>query len=93
MLKRYEAYGWHVDHVPNGDDDLAGIHAAIERAKAIKDRPSLIKVTTTIGFGSGKQGTLSSNYMPRALTAAGTEGVHGSPLGDEDVANVKTKFG
>jgi len=77
VLKRYEAYGWHVDHVEHGNNDLSALDAAISRAKTVHDKPSFIKVTTVIGFGSAKQGT---------------EGVHGSPLGDEDVANVKKKF-
>jgi len=78
VCKRYESYGWHVDHVEHANSDLAALDAAIARAKTIKDKPSLIKATTTIGFGAAKQGT---------------EAVHGNPLGDEDVANVKKKFG
>jgi len=57
---------------------LDSISRAIEAAKAVTDKPSLIKITTTIGFGSAKQGT---------------EAVHGSPLGKDDLANVKKKFG
>eukprot|EP00658_Telonema_sp_P-2_P076332 TRINITY_DN6661_c0_g1_i7.p1 TRINITY_DN6661_c0_g1~~TRINITY_DN6661_c0_g1_i7.p1 ORF type:complete len:694 (+),score=199.15 TRINITY_DN6661_c0_g1_i7:252-2333(+) len=78
VLKRYEAYGWHTQHVQDGDNDLAGLLAAIEAAKAVNDQPSMIKVTTTIGFGSAKQGTAK---------------VHGAPLGDEDIAMLKTSFG
>jgi transketolase len=78
VSKRFEAYGWHTVHVAKGDSDLKGIAAALEEAQRVKDKPSLIKVTTTIGFGSSKQGT---------------EKVHGSPLGEEEVANVKKKFG
>ena len=52
VLKRYEAYGWHVQHVADGNHDIEAIHQAIEAAKAVTDKPSLIKVTTTIGFGS-----------------------------------------
>lgn len=75
---RYEAYGWHVQEVADGNHDLDAIRRAIEVAKKVTDKPSLIKVRTTIGFGSKKEGT---------------EGVHGSPLGDEDLANVKKKLG
>jgi transketolase len=78
VLKRYEAYGWHTMHVADGDNDVAAIEAALLECKKVTDKPSIIKLTTTIGFGSAKQGT---------------EGVHGSPLGAADIANVKTKFG
>lgn len=78
VLARYAAYGWHTQHVPSGDADLAGLAAAIEAAKAETGRPSIIKVTTVIGFGSKNQGK---------------EKVHGAPLGDEDISAIKTKFG
>eukprot|EP00003_Mantamonas_plastica_P025537 TRINITY_DN5026_c0_g1_i1.p1 TRINITY_DN5026_c0_g1~~TRINITY_DN5026_c0_g1_i1.p1 ORF type:complete len:666 (+),score=238.55 TRINITY_DN5026_c0_g1_i1:277-2274(+) len=78
VLKRYEAYGWHTSYVEDGDNDVEGILSAIEAAKAVTDKPSLIKVNTTIGYLSSKQGT---------------EGVHGSPLGAEEVAAVKAKMG
>ena len=77
-MKRFEAYGWHTQHVTNGDDDLEGIEAAIQKAKDVTDKPSVIKLTTTIGFGSKLQGT---------------GGVHGNPLKKDDVEQVKTKFG
>lgn len=78
VLKRFEAYGWHTQRVEDGNSDVAGIHAAVETAKGVTDKPSIIAVSTIIGFGSSKQGTA---------------GVHGAPLGDEDVAAVKTQFG
>ena len=78
MLARYAAYGWHTQHVKNGDTDLDGIAAAIKNAQNEKDRPSIIKVTTTIGFGSAH---------------AGTGKVHGEPLKKDDLANVKKKWG
>eukprot|EP01122_Echinamoeba_exundans_P000077 TRINITY_DN10061_c1_g1_i1.p2 TRINITY_DN10061_c1_g1~~TRINITY_DN10061_c1_g1_i1.p2 ORF type:complete len:675 (+),score=221.12 TRINITY_DN10061_c1_g1_i1:173-2197(+) len=78
VLKRYEAYGWHVQSVADGNSDIDGLTKAIEAARAVKDKPSLIKVHTTIGYGSSKQGT---------------EAVHGNPLGDKDLADVKKKFG
>src|ERR1700712_2109890 len=77
-MKRFEAYGWHVQHVEEGDHDLAGIEAAIAKAKEVKDKPSMIKLTTTIGFGSKLQGT---------------GGVHGNPLKVDDAKQVKQKFG
>jgi len=78
VLKRYESYGWHVQVVADGDNDLEGLLKAVEEAKKETERPSLIKVHTTIGFGSKKSGTAD---------------VHGSPLGEEDLAAVKTKLG
>ncbi|KAF2259307.1 transketolase [Lojkania enalia] len=78
VMKRFEAYGWHTQHVENGDSDLEGIEAAIAKAKEVKDKPSVIKLTTTIGFGS---------------LLAGTGGVHGNPLKADDIKQVKEKFG
>lgn len=77
--KRYEAYGWQVLHVKDGDRDLDAIDAAISEAKGDTDRPSMILVHTTIGFGSPHK--------------AGTSGAHGSPLGDEEVALTKKELG
>ena len=77
VMKRYEAYGWQCIHVEDGDTDLGAIEQAIVDAKRDLSRPTLIKVTTTIGFGSSK---------------AGTAGVHGAPLGHADLANVKKQY-
>lgn len=76
--KRYEAYGWQVLTVHDGDSSLESLRIAIERAQADLFRPTLIKVATTIGFGSSKQGTA---------------GVHGAPIGHADLAAMKTAFG
>ena len=46
--KRYEAYGWHVTYVADGDTDLEAIEQAIRDAQLVTDKPSLIIVTTTI---------------------------------------------
>ncbi|KAI1758946.1 transketolase [Hypoxylon sp. FL1150] len=78
VVKRYESYGWHVEVVHDGDNDLESIEKAIQNCKDVKDKPSLIKLKTTIGFGSLQQGT---------------HGVHGSPLKADDIKQVKTKFG
>ncbi|KJZ79662.1 Transketolase [Hirsutella minnesotensis 3608] len=78
VVKRYEAYGWHVVSVNDGDSDLAGIEAAIQKCKDVKDKPSMIKLKTTIGYGSLQQGT---------------HGVHGSPLKPDDIKQVKKKWG
>ncbi|MBD2447873.1 transketolase [Nostoc sp. FACHB-152] len=72
VSKRFEAYGWHVLHVENGNTDLEAIHKAIEEAKAVTDKPSMIKVTTTIGYGSPNK--------------ANTAGIHGAALGGDEVA-------
>ncbi|EAS28397.3 transketolase [Coccidioides immitis RS] len=78
VMKRFESYGWHTLHVKDGDHDLDAIEAAIEEAKKVTDKPTVIKVTTTIGFGSKLQGT---------------GGVHGNPLKADDAQNVKKIFG
>ncbi|KAF9360690.1 Transketolase [Mortierella sp. NVP85] len=78
VVKRYEAYGWHVQVVKDGNSDLKSIYNAIEEAKKVTDKPSLIKVYTTIGFGSLNQGT---------------EKVHGSSLKEDDIVQLKKAFG
>jgi len=78
VCKRFEAYGWQVLKVADGDNDLEGIAKAIEEAKKDTTRPTIIYIRTTIGFGSNVQGT------PK---------VHGSPLKDDQIAEVKKLFG
>ncbi|KAB2576377.1 Transketolase [Lasiodiplodia theobromae] len=78
VTKRFESYGWHVVWVKDGDHDLEGIEAAIKEAQSVKDKPSMIRLTTTIGFGSKLQGT---------------GGVHGNPLKADDIQHVKKLFG
>ncbi|HEY0462026.1 MAG TPA: transketolase [Pyrinomonadaceae bacterium] len=56
VTKRFEAAGWHVRTVEDGND-LAAIENAIAEAQDVKDKPSLIRVKTIIGFGMPKQGT------------------------------------
>ena len=75
--KRYEAYGW---QVLNGDMyDFAGLERLVAQAKAEGGRPSLIILKSVIGKGSpGKQGSA---------------GVHGSPLGDEEIVKTKAAIG
>jgi transketolase len=76
--KRFEAYGWHVQEVPDGND-IAAIDAAIRAAQSASERPSLITVRTHIGYGSpGKQDTAEA---------------HGAPLGAEEVKRTKAFFG
>ena len=76
--KRFEAYGWHTLEVADGND-LEAIDKAIIDAKKIKNKPTLILVRSTIGFGSPhKQNTYE---------------VHGSPLGPEEVKLTKQNLG
>ncbi|MBO9322009.1 MAG: transketolase, partial [Roseiflexus sp.] len=77
VLLRFEAYGWHTARVDDGND-LDAIEAAIRAAQAVHDRPSLIAVRTTIGYGS---------------PLAGTHRVHGSPLGVDGVRATKQALG
>lgn len=77
--KRYESYGWQVLHVDDGDRDLQAIDRAIEQARADTERPSLVVVKTTIGFGSPNR--------------SGKSKVHGSPLGPEELALTKKALG
>ena len=73
-VKRFEAYGWHIQSVEDGND-LNAIHAAIKLAQQDTERPSLIIVRTHIGYGSpNKQDTCSA---------------HGSPLGEKEVKLTK----
>ena len=75
--KRFEAYGWHTSTVEDGND-TAAIEAAIRDAQSVADRPSLISVKTTIGYG-----------MP----TAGTRKAHSDPPGEEAVKETKRHLG
>ena len=78
QAKRFEAYGWHVTHVSDGND-LEEIDRAIIEAKRESERPSLIVLRTTIGYGSpGK---------------AGTSAAHGAPLGQDEIIRTKENLG
>jgi len=79
VLKRYEAYGWHVQHVTDGNTDVDAIAKAIEAAKAVTDKPSIIKVTTTIGFGSPNK--------------SDTAGIHGAAIGAEEADLTRKNLG
>lgn len=72
--KGFEAAGWHVQHVADGND-LSAIDQALAHARAETSRPSLIAVRTIIGYGSPKK--------------QGTSGAHGSPLGNDETAATK----
>jgi transketolase len=77
--KRFEAYNWHVQVVENGNTDLDAIHKAIEVAKSVTDKPSLIKVRTTIGYGSPNK--------------ADSHDAHGSALGAAEVEATRKNLG
>ena len=78
VTERFQAYGWHVQSVTDGNDTEA-IYAAIVNAQKDTKRPSLIKVRTHIGFGSPNK--------------VDTAAAHGSPLGKEEVRLVKENLG
>ncbi|MQA32057.1 transketolase [Modestobacter roseus] len=76
--KRYEAYGWHVQHVDDGED-LAAVDAAFAAAKAETNRPSIIVLRTVIGWPSPNK--------------QNTGAVHGSALGEDEVKATKEILG
>lgn len=81
-LKRYEAYGWHVqrvDQLSNGDLDPRGLHKALKAAQAETERPSFIAARSIIAWP--------------APNAQDTEAAHGSALGEEEVAATKKILG
>lgn len=78
VAKRFEAYGWHVQELPDGND-LNALSEAIKNARAETSRPSLIKVRTHIGYGSPNK--------------VDTAAAHGAPLGEDEVKLVKKNFG
>ncbi|VVB06772.1 unnamed protein product [Arabis nemorensis] len=76
---RFEGLGWHVIWVKNGNAGYDEIRAAIREAKAVKDKPTLIKITTTIGYGSPNK--------------ANSYSVHGSALGEKEVDATRKNLG
>ncbi|MFC1588740.1 transketolase [Pseudomonadota bacterium] len=76
--KRFESYGWHVIADVDGHDPEA-VAKAIEMAKAMTDKPTMICCKTTIGFGSPNK--------------AGSHACHGAPLGEEEINLTKAALG
>jgi transketolase len=76
--KRFEAYGWHVQHVADAND-LAALNRAIDAAKAETSRPSLIVVRSHIAYGSPNKHD--------------TAEAHGSPLGQDEIKLTKEALG
>ncbi|MFT3942603.1 MAG: transketolase [Ancrocorticia sp.] len=85
VLARYESYGWHTQHVDwtNGGseyvEDVDALHAALEAAKEVTDRPSIIKLSTIMAWPSP--------------TKQGTGAAHGAALGAEEIAGLKKILG
>ena len=84
LEKRYESYGWHVQVVnwrKSGEyvEDMQELYSAIQKAKAETDKPSLITIRTIIGWP--------------APTKQNTGKVHGSALGAEELAGLKSVLG
>lgn len=84
LTARYQAYGWHTQTVDwkksgNYQEDIAELFEAIERAKSVTDKPSLITLKTIIGWPSPKK--------------QNTGKIHGSALGQEELAGLKTALG
>ena len=85
VTARYEAYGWDVHHVDwtNGGteykEDIQAVYDAIEKAKAVKDKPSFIKLTTVIGWP-----------LP---TKQGMAAIHGSKIGGDEIRELKNLLG
>jgi transketolase len=78
VQRRFEAMEWHVQHVEDGND-LDAIERAIQTGIDVTDRPSLIIVRTTLGYGSPKK--------------AGSWQAHGNPLGPDEVEATKRNLG
>jgi transketolase len=79
VQQRFEAYGWHTQFVGTEfANDVASIDNAIAAAQAVTDKPSLLLIRSTIGYGSPK---------------ANTFGAHGEPLGADNVAKTKAALG
>lgn len=76
-LKKFEAIGWHTILVKDGND-LKAIDAAIEEAKSVKDKPTLIEIKTVIGQDTPLEGTHK---------------VHGAPIGEEGSQYLREKLG
>ncbi|MCC9087289.1 MULTISPECIES: transketolase [Bacillus] len=77
VKNRFEAMNWEVLYVKDGNN-IEEVTAAIEKAKQSTDKPTLIEVKTTIGFGSPNR--------------AGTSGVHGAPLGSDEAKLTKEAY-
>eukprot|EP01053_Blabericola_migrator_P001487 Blabericola_migrator_1__1486@NODE_1393_length_4632_cov_214_102957_g932_i0_p1_GENE_NODE_1393_length_4632_cov_214_102957_g932_i0NODE_1393_length_4632_cov_214_102957_g932_i0_p1_ORF_typecomplete_len702_score122_66Transketolase_N/PF00456_21/2_4e105Transketolase_N/PF00456_21/1_2e03Transket_pyr/PF02779_24/1_1e36Transketolase_C/PF02780_20/1_2e12DXP_synthase_N/PF13292_6/9_1e08E1_dh/PF00676_20/2_6e08XFP_C/PF09363_10/3e03XFP_C/PF09363_10/0_000893HCDH_RFF/PF18321_1/1_1e033HCDH_RFF/PF18321_1/0_62DJ1_PfpI/PF0 len=78
VTQRFKAQDWDVIAVPDGHINLTGIIDAIKKAQRSKDRPTLIRVRTIIGYGAATQNTAK---------------VHGAPVGEADLKELRKKCG
>jgi transketolase len=78
VARRFEGYGWNTLHVDDAND-LAAIQRAIDSAKKVTDKPTIIVLKSIIGYG--------------APNKANTHGAHGAPLGPEEVKLAKKFYG
>src|SRR5262249_19225537 len=76
--RRFEAYGWHVQHVENVND-LNALRRAIKSARDVMDKPSLVIVKTMIAYGAPNKHNPSE--------------AHGSPLGEDEILLTKQNLG
>jgi len=77
--KRFEGYGWHVQHIDEAHaNDVATIDAAIRKAQGESNKPSIILIHSIIGFASPRAGTFAA---------------HGEPLGADNVTKTKEALG
>jgi transketolase len=79
VQKRYEAYGWHVQQVDDVVSQLDDLRAAVQNAKQVTDKPSMIVCKTIIGYGSPNK--------------ANSHNVHGAPLGAAELSATKEFYG
>lgn len=84
VLARYESYGWHTQrvdwrHTDGYVEDVAALHHALEAAKAETERPSIIALSTIIGWPTPDK--------------QNTGGIHGAPLGEAALAGLKEALG
>ena len=77
--KRFDAYGWHVDDIGEVANDTHALEAALRRAMAVEDKPSMIVLRSHIGYPSPKY--------------TDTKEAHGNPMGDEEIKVTKEILG
>ncbi|MGA2519519.1 MAG: transketolase [Acidimicrobiales bacterium] len=79
VVGRFEAYGWHAENIGEVANDTDALEAALRRAMAVEDRPSMITLRSHIGWPSPHK--------------TDTADAHGSPLGEEEVRETKAILG
>ncbi len=77
--RRFEAYGWHVEHLGEAANDLDALEAGLRRAMAVEDRPSMVILRSHIGYPSPK--------------FTDSEKAHGNPLGADEIKVTKSILG